>query len=160
MHRLLFTILLGLSSIVRAETISADVLVYGATPAGVCAAVGAAREGASVLLIEPSSHVGGVNSGGLSFSDSNQMWRVALRGLFEEFHQRIEDDYNARGVKLPYTVAEKDQKVWTYEPHVAAWTGAASPATTVWLWNTEQGWARLDPVMRDHGWRHSSAPSA
>lgn len=82
--------------------------------------MGAAREGVSVLLIEPTQHVGGVNTGGLSFSDSNQMWRVALRGLFEEFHQRMEDDYAKRGVKLPYAVAEKDQKVWTYEPHVAA----------------------------------------
>src|SRR5688572_33352182 len=101
MHRLLLLIVLGFSSISRAADHSADVLVYGATPAGVCAAVGAAREGVSVLLVEPSAHVGGVNTGGLSFSDSNQMWRVALRGLFEEFHQRIEDDYNTRGVKLP-----------------------------------------------------------
>lgn len=98
----------------------ADVLVYGATPAGVCAAVGAAREGARVVLVEPSDHVGGVNSGGLCFSDSNQTARVALRGLFEEFHQRIEDDYTRRGVALPYSVAVKDQSVWTYEPHVAA----------------------------------------
>lgn len=97
-----------------------DVIVYGATPAGVCAAVAAAREGAKVFLLEPTAHVGGVNTGGLCFSDSNQMARVALRGLFEEFHQRIEADYTQRGVKLPYTVAEKDQKVWTYEPHVAA----------------------------------------
>jgi hypothetical protein len=42
-----------------------------------------------------------------------------LRGLFEEFHLRIEEDYNKRGVKLPYTVAEKDTKPWTYEPQVA-----------------------------------------
>jgi hypothetical protein len=63
--------------------------------------VGAAREGARVLLLEPSQHIGGVNTGGLSFSDSNQMWRVALRGLFEEFHQRIEDDYTRRGMTCP-----------------------------------------------------------
>ncbi|MDQ3622836.1 MAG: FAD-dependent oxidoreductase, partial [Verrucomicrobiota bacterium] len=115
--------LLSVHALAAAEskhTRSVDVLVYGATPAGVCAAIGAAREGVSVLLVEPSEHVGGVNTGGLSFSDSNQMARVALRGLFEEFHQRIEDDYARRGVKLPYSVAEKDQKVWTYEPHVAA----------------------------------------
>ena len=31
----------------------ADVIVYGATPAGICAAIGAAREGADVLLVEP-----------------------------------------------------------------------------------------------------------
>src|SRR6516225_9050781 len=98
----------------------ADVVVFGATPAGVCAAVGAAREGARVSLVEPTAHVGGVNTGGLCFSDSNQMWRAALGGLFEEFHLRIERDYTRRGVKLPYSVAVKDQVPWTYEPHVAA----------------------------------------
>lgn len=120
MFLLFVTAVTGLQFSCEAETRSADVLVYGATPAGVCAAVGAAREGVSVLLVEPTEHIGGVNTGGLCFSDSNQMARAALRGLFEEFHQRIEDDYTARGVKLPYTVSEKDQKVWTYEPHVAA----------------------------------------
>ncbi|HEY1601629.1 MAG TPA: FAD-dependent oxidoreductase [Pirellulales bacterium] len=98
----------------------ADVVVFGATPAGVCAAVAAAREGAKVVLVEPTAHVGGVNTGGLCFSDSNQMWRTALRGLFEEFHLRIERDYQQRGVKLPYAVGEKNQVAWTYEPYVAA----------------------------------------
>ncbi|MBS0208919.1 MAG: FAD-dependent oxidoreductase [Planctomycetes bacterium] len=102
-----------------AGVVQADVVVYGATPAGVCAAIGAAREGAQTVLVEPSQLIGGVNSGGLCFSDSNQMVRSALRGLFEEFHQRIEDDYTRRGITLPYRVAEKDQSKWTYEPHVA-----------------------------------------
>ena len=103
----------------RAADITTDVVVYGATPSGVCAAIGAARDGASVALVEPSKLVGGVNSGGLCFSDSNQTDRTALRGLFEEFFLRLEADYNQRGVKLPYRVAEKDNKPWTYEPHVA-----------------------------------------
>ena len=107
-----------LSSLHAAET--ADVIVYGATPGGFCAAIAAAREGASVILLEPTAHVGGVNTGGLCFSDSNQTVRSTVRGLFEEWHQRIEKDYQQRGVKLPYTVAEKDHKFWTYEPHVAA----------------------------------------
>ncbi|MGC1272531.1 MAG: FAD-dependent oxidoreductase [Planctomycetaceae bacterium] len=97
-----------------------DVLVYGATPAGFCAAIGAAREGSSVILLEPTSHVGGVNTGGLCFSDSNQTVRAALGGLFEEWHLRIEKDYVDRGVKLPYSVDVKDHTHWTYEPHVAA----------------------------------------
>lgn len=97
-----------------------DVLVYGATPAGFCAAIGAAREGSSVILLEPTSHVGGVNTGGLCFSDSNQTVRAALGGLFEEWHLRIEEDYVDRGVKLPYSVDVKDHSHWTYEPHVAA----------------------------------------
>jgi hypothetical protein len=96
-----------------------DVIVYGATPAGVCAAIGAAREGASVLLLEPTAHIGGVNTGGLSFSDSNQTVRAALGGLFEEWHSRIERDYVDRGITLPYKVAVKDHSPWTYEPGVA-----------------------------------------
>ena len=109
-----------LLSLPAARAEEADVIVYGATPGGFCAAIAAAREGAKVVLLEPSAHVGGVNTGGLSFSDSNQTVRSTLLGLFEEWHQRIAADYAARGVKLPYDVAVKDNSVWTYEPHVAA----------------------------------------
>ena len=117
--RLLLALGLLLSlPLARAE--EADVIVYGATPGGFCAAIAAAREGAKVVLLEPSAHVGGVNTGGLSFSDSNQTVRSTLLGLFEEWHQRIAADYATRGVKLPYDVAKKDNAVWTYEPHVAA----------------------------------------
>jgi hypothetical protein len=112
---------LGLLLLARpAQAAEADVIVYGATPGGFCAAIAAAREGAKVVLLEPSAHVGGVNTGGLSFSDSNQTVRSTLLGLFEEWHQRVAADYAARGVKLPYDVAVKDNSVWTYEPHVAA----------------------------------------
>lgn len=96
-----------------------DVVVYGATPAGITAAVAAGREGRSVVLVEASDLPGGVMSGGLSFSDSNQMAREALGGLFEEIHTRIEEHYKHKGIQLPYTVAEKNNKHWTYEPHVA-----------------------------------------
>jgi hypothetical protein len=103
-----------------ARAVEADVIVYGATPGGFCAAIAAAREGAKVVLLEPTAHIGGVNTGGLSFSDSNQTVRSTLLGLFEEWHQRVAADYAARGVKLPYDVAVKNNVVWTYEPHVAA----------------------------------------
>jgi hypothetical protein len=106
------------STLARAEE-TYDVVVFGGTPAGVTAAVGAAREGASVALFEPQDIVGGMMSGGLSFSDSNQTDRRTLRGLFEEIHLRIEADYRERGVALPYRVEVKDQAKWTYEPHVA-----------------------------------------
>ena len=104
----------------KAMPTESDVLVYGATPGGFCAAIAAAREGAAVILLEPTRHVGGVNTGGLSFSDSNQTVRSTLMGLFDEWHRRIEADYTARGIELPYKVSEKNQAIWTYEPHVAA----------------------------------------
>lgn len=97
----------------------ADVIVYGATPGGVCAAIAASREKATVILLEPTEHVGGLNTGGLSFSDSNQTARSTVMGLFDEWHTRIEKDYADRGIKLPYRVSVKDQNKWTYEPHVA-----------------------------------------
>ena len=73
----------------QAQT-NADVIVYGSTPGGFCAAIGAAREGASVILLEPTTHVGGMNTGGLCFSDSDQMYREQLMGLFHEWHLRIQ----------------------------------------------------------------------
>ena len=118
MRRLLALGLLLSAHLARAE--ETDVIVYGATPGGFCAAIAAAREGAKVVLLEPSAHVGGVNTGGLSFSDSNQTIRSTLLGLFAEWHERIAADYAARGVRLPYDIAKKDHAVWTYEPHVAA----------------------------------------
>ena len=48
---------------------SADVAVYGATAAGVAAAVAAREAGASVVLVAPETHVGGKVSGGLSWTD-------------------------------------------------------------------------------------------
>ena len=97
----------------------ADVIVYGATPSGFCAAISAAREGASVILLEPTDHIGGLSTGGLSHCDSNQMDRKTVMGLFDEWHLRVVKDYTDRRLKPPYNPAVKDQSIWTFEPHVA-----------------------------------------
>ena len=98
----------------------AEVIVYGATPGGFCAAIAAAREGARVILLEPTSHVGGLSTGGLSHCDSNQMRREALTGLFEEWHRRIAKDYAERGEPVPYDPKDKTPGIrWVFEPHVA-----------------------------------------
>ena len=115
-----FSVALLMTKLVSGNSQATDVIVYGATPGGFCAAIGVAREGATVILLEPTDHVGGVNTGGLCFSDGNQTVRSTMLGLFEEWHLRIEKDYVARGVKLPYQVKVKDHTPWTYEPHVAA----------------------------------------
>lgn len=101
-----------------AET-GADVVVYGSTPGGFCAAIAAAREGASVILLEPTDHVGAMTTGGLSHCDSNQMVRSTLLGLFDEWHARVVKDYTERGLPAPYDPTNKDQSRWTFEPHVA-----------------------------------------
>jgi site-specific DNA-methyltransferase (adenine-specific) len=44
-----------------------------------------------------------------------------------------------------------------YEPHVAAWSKAATPQTVLWFWNSEIGWAAVHPVLERHGWRYVNA---
>ena len=119
-HHLLLTLaVLASGSLTAKAQTSADVIVYGSTPGGFCAAIAAAREGASVILLEPTDHVGGMNTGGLCFSDSDQMYRERLMGLFHEWHLRIQEDYKSRGITLPYDVNVKNQAIWSYEAHVA-----------------------------------------
>jgi hypothetical protein len=109
----------GLATAQANDSSRADVVVYGSTPGGFCAAIAAAREGASVILLEPTDHVGGLSTGGLSHCDSNQMVRSTLMGLFDEWHRRIVQDYTDRGLEPPYDPAKKDQSRWCFEPHVA-----------------------------------------
>lgn len=53
----------------------ADVIVYGATPGGITAAIAARREGASVILLEPTRHVGGMSTSGLNRDEAEHMSR-------------------------------------------------------------------------------------
>ncbi|HEX4254047.1 MAG TPA: DNA methyltransferase [Streptosporangiaceae bacterium] len=39
-----------------------------------------------------------------------------------------------------------------YRPHLEHWRRAARPATTLWFWNTELGWATVHPLLAEHGW--------
>ena len=53
----------------QAQTYSYDVVVYGGTASGVIAGFSAAKEGLKVAILEPSKHIGGMVSGGLSITD-------------------------------------------------------------------------------------------
>lgn len=39
-----------------------------------------------------------------------------------------------------------------YEKHVNEWNKYATPKTTLWFWNTEQGWASVHPMLVRNGW--------
>jgi len=63
-----------------------DVVVYGGTPAGIMAAIAAARKGASVVLLEQTRHVGGLSTSGLNQDESMHMFRgETFGGLCMEF---------------------------------------------------------------------------
>jgi hypothetical protein len=70
-----------------------DVAVYRATAAGVAAAVAARAAGARVTLVEPTPHIGGMVSGGLSWTDVGDT-RV-LGGFARRFYQAVADHYDA-----------------------------------------------------------------
>lgn len=68
-----------------------DVLVYGGTPGGIAAAIAASRDGARVMLVEPTRHVGGLVTSGLSHTDFRTY--EGLNGLFLDFARRVEAHY-------------------------------------------------------------------
>lgn len=74
-------ILVMLAGMLRAE--SFDVVVYGGSPAGIAAGVTAAREGASVVVIEPTPWLGGMVTGGLARSDIGK--KETIGGFPQEF---------------------------------------------------------------------------
>jgi hypothetical protein len=68
-----------------------DVVIYGGTSGAVVAGVRAAMLGASVVLISPDKHLGGLSSGGLGYTDSGNT--RAIGGLAREFYRRIFTHY-------------------------------------------------------------------
>src|SRR3954449_128933 len=66
---------------------SAEIVIYGATSAGIVAAVQAHRMGKSVALIEPSKHIGGLTTGGLGATDIGN--KAAIGGLAREFYHDV-----------------------------------------------------------------------
>jgi hypothetical protein len=83
-----------------------DVAVFGATAAGVTAAVAAQEAGAKTVLVGPGRHVGGMVSGGLSWTDVGDARVVG--GLARRFYEEVAEHYGTPlwSVKGP-------------EPHVA-----------------------------------------
>ncbi|MDX2268015.1 MAG: FAD-dependent oxidoreductase, partial [Bryobacter sp.] len=76
-----------------------DVIVYGATPAGIAAALSASRS-ARVLLIEPTARLGGMVTSGLSHTDFRTF--ESLSGHYLAFSQRVLAHYrNTYGPSSP-----------------------------------------------------------
>lgn len=81
-----------------------DICVYGGTSLGVIAAYTAKKQGKSVLLIEPTTHIGGMSSGGLGQTDIGN--KYVVQGLALDFYRRVGAHYGAL-------------EMWVFEPHVA-----------------------------------------
>ena len=75
------------------QTLEADVVVVGGGPAGMCAAIAAAREGVRVILVEQGGSCGGMATRGLVGPFMTCYDRkgetMIIRGLFEEIVNRM-----------------------------------------------------------------------
>lgn len=104
--------------------VTAEVIIYGGTSAGVSAAVQAARLGQSVALVEPGRHVGGMSVEGLGGSDIDNhrefQNQFAIGGLALEFYRRINQHYG-RLQQFEAMLKQRAQQpaLWRFEPHVA-----------------------------------------
>jgi hypothetical protein len=105
-----------------------DVVIYGGTSAGIAAAVQARRLEKSVVLIEPSNHLGGLTTGGLGATDIGN--KQAIGGIARDFYHRIREYYQHSEawtrekpedyIKRNPRFDPQDNTMWTFEPHVAA----------------------------------------
>lgn len=105
-----------------------DVVIYGGTSAGIAAAIQAKRMGKSVILIEPSSRIGGLTTGGLGQTDIGN--KAAIGGISRQFYERISSYYqksqnwNWQTIKEykdggQTQTKEGESSMWTFEPSAA-----------------------------------------
>ena len=103
-----------------------DVCVYGGTASGVMAALAAEKEGANVILVEPSRWLGGMTGGGINHLDwgkgntvGGSAYKILMEGVKEqprahgghavhgignrEYRERFKKAVEDRGIKVIYS---------------------------------------------------------
>ncbi|MGH9631321.1 MAG: FAD-dependent oxidoreductase [Bryobacteraceae bacterium] len=114
---------------IHAQVHRADIVVYGGTSAGIASAIQAARMGKSVLVLEPGTHIGGLTTGGLSWTDIGN--KHVIGGIAREFYRRIKEKYDnpsawKQETREHYFAKRRSANVsgedamWTFEPKVAS----------------------------------------
>lgn len=82
-----------------------DLCIYGGSASGVVAAYAAAQSGLNVVVVEPSSQIGGMITGGLGQTDIGN--KQVVKGLGLDFFRKIGAHYGAL-------------EGWVFEPSVAS----------------------------------------
>ena len=129
----LIFVLLVLSSCTKtyqSNELEADIIIFGATSAGITAAVQAKKMGKTVLVVSPDIHLGGLSAGGLGFTDTGD--KSVIGGLAREFYHRVykhyqndsawkwqkREEYGNKGQGTP-AIDGDARTMWIFEPHVA-----------------------------------------
>ncbi|SFA97616.1 FAD-dependent oxidoreductase [Algoriphagus aquimarinus] len=114
----------------NASDYEADLIIYGGTSAAITAAVQAKKMGKTVIIVSPDTHLGGLSSGGLGYTDTGN--KSVIGGLAREFYHRVymhyqtdsawkwqkKDEYGNKGQGTPAMDGE-NRTMWIFEPHVA-----------------------------------------
>jgi hypothetical protein len=107
-----------------------DIVVYGGNSAGVMAAVQAQRMGRSTVIVCPETHLGGLTSSGLGWTDTGN--KAVIGGLAREFYHKLwqhyqrpeawkwqsRESYGNKGQGSSAIDGEL-RTMWIFEPHVA-----------------------------------------
>ncbi|SHE72749.1 FAD dependent oxidoreductase [Mariniphaga anaerophila] len=109
----------------QGQTKEYDIVIYGGTSAGIAAAIQSSRMGKSVVVIEPTSRIGGLTTGGLGATDIGN--KQAIGGISREFYQNIKKYYenpeNWKWQKPDEYRQSRNRKeedaMWTFEPSAA-----------------------------------------
>jgi hypothetical protein len=104
-----------------------DIIVYSGVPCGIAASITAAREGAKVVLIEPTKHVGGLSTSGINTAESEHMLKWTIGGFADEFYRRLGKHYGTERPEYYFesSVAEKVYLDMLKEAGVAVRYGAS-----------------------------------
>lgn len=107
-----------------------DLVIYGATSAGVIAAVQASKMGKTAVIVGPDKHLGGLTSGGLGYTDTGN--KAVIGGLARDFYHRLwveyqkpetwkwqkREDFGNKGQGTKAMDGE-NRTMWIFEPSVA-----------------------------------------
>jgi len=100
----------------------AGVVIYGGTPGGLAAAEAVLREKATVIVVEPTSHIGGMVTGGIAITDTGTPELVG--GIARQYFDAVAAAETepqrppvllSRGTEYPWRTPRK----WDIEPKVA-----------------------------------------
>ncbi len=140
----------------QSRTVTKDVLVVGGGTSGFVAAIAAARNGASVLLLETRDHLGGTHSGGMVMMIRSMRHMKAPNGMEqkkimmtgyessfddEQVVRSIVQEYINRMLEIGSAWGRKDHATarQMFDPEIAKWViqdMVAESGAEVWL-NTQ-----------------------
>ena len=93
-----------------------DAVIVGGTPAGIMAGIAVARAGRRAVILERTSHIGGLPANGLGATDIAT--RGATGGLFLDFVRRVKQHYS-ESYGADSQQVELCSDGYRFEPHVA-----------------------------------------